>query len=162
MRQDPSEPAGQVAPPPAGDGFMETAAGALFLVVGAAALWLSRHYAIGTAVDMGPGYLPRLVAWGLVLLGAAGIARGVVVGGWRPPVVMLRPLAFLTIAILVFAQSIDRLGIVVTCIVTVVVAAAAERAARWREVPVIALGLAAFCALLFGYALNLAIPVWPR
>jgi putative tricarboxylic transport membrane protein len=98
----------------------------------------------------------------LVVLGAAGVARGVMVGGWRPPAVMLRPLLCISIAILVFAQTIDRLGIFIACAVTVVVAATAERAARWREVPAIALGLAVFCALLFGYALNLSIPVWPR
>jgi hypothetical protein len=161
MQHDPGEPAGQ-APPPAGEGFMEAVAGALFLAIGAAALWIGRNYPMGTAVNMGPGYLPQLVAWGLVLLGAAGIARGVLVGGWRPPSVMLRPLACISIAILVFAQTIDRLGIAIACAVTVAVAAAAQYAARWHEVPAIALGLAAFCALLFGYALNLSIPVWPR
>ena len=52
--------------------------------------------------------------------------------------------------------------LLIACAVTVVVAATADRAARWREVPVIAPGLALFCALLFGYALGLSIPVLPR
>ena len=93
---------------------MEAAAGTLFLVIGAAALWIGRAYPMGTAVNMGPGYMPRLIAWGLVLLGAAGIARGVIVGGWRPPQAMLRPLAVITVAILVFAQEMvpHRVGLV--------------------------------------------------
>jgi hypothetical protein len=51
---------------------------------------------------------------------------------------------------------------VIACVATVAIAAAAQSDVRWRQMPVIAASLAAFCALLFGYGLNLSIPVWPR
>ena len=45
-------------------------AGLLFLMVGCLALWFGRNYTFGTATKMGPGYLPTVLSWGLVLIGA--------------------------------------------------------------------------------------------
>ena len=53
-------------------------AGLLFMGVAAFGLWISRDYPIGTALRMGTGYVPRLLCWILLGLGAypgAGAAR---------------------------------------------------------------------------------------
>jgi putative tricarboxylic transport membrane protein len=143
-------------------GFADVAAGILFLALGGAALWIGGGYEAGNATDMGPGYFPRLIGWALVAFGMATILRGIVVGGWARPYLALRPLLVLSLAFIVFGLAIDRLGLFLAGALTVLVASFAQQQPRWRGVAATALGLGAFCAILFGYALNLSLPVWPR
>ena len=41
----------------------------MFLIIGALGLWAGRDLTMGTAAAMGPGYLPRMVCWLLILVG---------------------------------------------------------------------------------------------
>ena len=54
-------------------------AGLMFIAIAALGLWVSRDYPVGTALRMGTGYVPRLLCWILLGLGAdrpgAGAAR---------------------------------------------------------------------------------------
>src|SRR5262244_82166 len=54
-------------------------AGLMFAAVGAAGLWIAGDYPRGTALRMGPGYMPVMLCWGLVLLGPAGLALATLV-----------------------------------------------------------------------------------
>jgi hypothetical protein len=56
-------------------------AGLMFIAVAALGLWLSRNYAIGTALRMGTGYVPRLLCWILLALGAIIFVQGLAVAG---------------------------------------------------------------------------------
>ena len=170
MKSGPEEPA-PVGPPDgdagdglpgAGEGALELASGALFATLGLAALLIGRAYPTGSTLNMGPGYVPQVVAGGLVALGLIGVVRGLIVGGWRMPRVALRPLIFIAVAIVVFALTIDRFGLFIAASATALLGTAAQATVDWRRAPVVALLLAGFCALLFGYGLNLSIPVWPR
>ena len=143
-------------------GFADVAAGALFAAFGAAALHFGSGLKSGSAANMGPGYLPRLIAWGLVGFGIAIALNGLRRGGWRMVDLPMRPTICISLAVVAFALAIEPLGLVVTSVLTVVLAATGQRGMPWRQVPVIALGLAAFCALLFGLALGLPMPIWPR
>ena len=51
-------------------------AGALFMAVAVLGLWISRDYPIGTAFRMGTGYVPRLLCWILLGLGAVVLVQG--------------------------------------------------------------------------------------
>ena len=51
-------------------------AGLMFIGVAAFGLWLSRDYPIGTALRMGTGYVPRLLCWILLGLGALVLVQG--------------------------------------------------------------------------------------
>ncbi|WP_439499989.1 tripartite tricarboxylate transporter TctB family protein [Bosea sp. (in: a-proteobacteria)] len=144
------------------EGMIELLAGLLFAAIGGLALYLGRLYPAGSALDMGPGYLPRLVAFGLVGIGAIGIVRGWMSRDWVLPRTALRPILWVSAAILVFAASIERLGLFFACLAAVLIAAGSEAQIRWRELPLVALLLAGFCVVLFGYVLRLAIPVWPQ
>ena len=53
-------------------------AGLMFIAIAAFGLWLSRDYTMGTTLRMGTGYVPRLLCWLLLVLGAI-----VFVGGLR-------------------------------------------------------------------------------
>ena len=92
-------------------------AGLMFMAVAAFGLWLSRDYPIGTAFRMGTGYVPRLLCWILLGLGAVVFLQGlraaqaertVLAGGatgWRP-VVLVTPSQG------VLGLAIERLGLV--------------------------------------------------
>jgi hypothetical protein len=143
-------------------GIIDAVAGALFLLLGVAALWIGSAYEIGNATDMGPGYFPRLIGGALVLFGIATLGRGIMRGGWAQPAWALRPLIVLSLAFLVFGLTVERLGLFIAGVLTVLVSSFAQTRPRLIPVALTALGLGAFCAILFGGALNLSLPVWPR
>ncbi len=51
-------------------------AGLMFIAIAALGLWVSRDYPIGTALRMGTGYVPRLLCWILMGLGAVVLVQG--------------------------------------------------------------------------------------
>jgi len=141
--------------------------GLLFMVFAAFGLWLSRDYPIGTAVRMGTGYIPRLLCWILLGLGAlialqGGVAkaRGAdlqvsVAGAWQPVV-------FVTGALVVFALTLERLGMVVAIALLCGIGAVAARALKPVETIVAAAVLIVLSWAIFIVGLGLAIPVWPE
>ena len=48
----------------------------MFIAVAALGLWLSRNYPVGTALRMSTGYVPRLLCWLLMGLGAIVLVQG--------------------------------------------------------------------------------------
>jgi hypothetical protein len=143
-------------------GLTELLAGLMFIVIGALALFLGRDYPIGTALDMGPGYIPRVVSFGLIGMGTIGVVRGILARDWRWFGLPIWPMVWVGVAIIAFALLIGRAGLFIACVVAVLISALAAPQIRWREAPIVALVLAIFCTLLFGYALRLPLPVWPQ
>jgi hypothetical protein len=140
--------------------------GLLFLGVAAGGLWVSRNYPIGTASRMGTGYMPRLLLW--VLLGLGGVI--LVSGLWRTvPLretggsggVAWRPAVFITLSLVVFGLALERLGLVLSILLSTGIAATAGRGLRPLETAIATLVLIALCWLIFVVGLSLTIPVWP-
>ena len=102
-------------------------AGLLFIAVGALGLWLSRDYPIGTALRMGTGYVPRLLCWLLLGLGAVVLVQGLREAQDARPlssadIWALRPVIFVTASLVIFGLSIERLGLVVSILLLIGVA----------------------------------------
>ena len=51
-------------------------AGLMFIAIAALGLWASRNYPVGTALRMSTGYVPRLLCWLLMGLGAIVLVQG--------------------------------------------------------------------------------------
>lgn len=135
----------------------------LFLVaVAAGTLVVTRNLAVGHAADMGPGYMPRAVALGLLGFGVFFCIRGARRAGPALVPVQARPLLAILGAVGLFALTTQRLGLVVASVATVVVAGFATRENRPVETLVFALLLAGAAVLLFVKLLALPVPVWPR
>ncbi len=142
-------------------------AGLMFMGVAAAALWISRDYPIGTALRMGTGYVPRLLCWILLGLGAvvfllglrdAEADRGPASGGrsaWRP-------VFFVTASLVAFGLSIERLGLVISILLLIGLGAMGARNLRPLETLAAALVLIALSWLIFILGLGLTILVWPE
>jgi putative tricarboxylic transport membrane protein len=140
-------------------------AGLLFIVVAVLGLWISRDYPIGTALRMGTGYVPRLLCWLLLGLGAIVLvqglreAQGTLSSG---DVSALRPVIFVTASLVVFGLSIERLGLVVSILLLIGVGAVAARGLRPVETLAAALALIILSWGIFILGLGLTIPVWPE
>lgn len=138
-------------------------AGLFVLALGLVCLAAVGDLEIGDTREMGPGYVPRALAWFLVVAGA-GMAA---LGAWqaRPETaggIAWRPVLLASLAVLLFGLTVDRLGIVIAVLLSTAVASFASPISRARETPLLALALAALAAFAFVGGLGLAIPIWPR
>jgi hypothetical protein len=141
-------------------------AGLMFIGVGALGLWLSRNYPVGTALRMGTGYVPRLLCWILMGLGAVVLVQGLREadsarpsdGGARA---RLWPIAVVTSSLVVFGLSLERLGLVVAILLLIGIGSLAARGIKPWEALLAALGLIALSWTIFIQGLGLTIPVWP-
>ena len=141
----------------------DVAAGLLFIAIAAFGLWVSHDYAVGTALRMGTGYMPRLLCWMLLGLGAIILTQGL-----RAPAEPLRsrPSAWravisVTAGLVVFGLSIERLGLVLAIVLLTGIGAFATRALRPIETAIAAAALVALSWAVFILGLGLTIPVWP-
>jgi len=135
----------------------------LFLVaVAAGTLVATRNLAVGHAADMGPGYMPRVVALALMGFGLFFSGRGLrrVRVGIAP--VQLRPLLAILASVGIFALTAERLGLAIASVLAVILASFATRDGRLIETVAFAIVLSGAAVLLFVKLLGLPIPIWPR
>ena len=135
---------------------------ALFLIgLGALAFVLASDLPVGSAAVMGPGYVPRALALLIMIYGAVMGVRAAFVHREPFPKVAVRPLLLIGAAVALFAILLQLVGLVLTSVAVVICAGLAAYDVRLRENAVLAVGLAAFAALLFVTLLGLPIQVWP-
>src|SRR5262245_66039016 len=86
-------------------------AGCLFVVFGAAFLYVAQDYPLGSARRMGPAYFPVALSLVLIGIGLVTLARAFVVPG--PPIrdIALKALALVTAAIVLFGLLVQRAGL---------------------------------------------------
>lgn len=143
-------------------GPQDLAAGVLLVVVGSLGWTLIRHLPMGTALRMGPAYVPTVVSWMITGIGFILIARSLVVRGPRLETGPPRPLAVVLGSFGLFGLLIEGAGLVVASLALVLLAGVAAGERRWREAVVIAAALAGLAVLLFHVLLRLPMPIWPR
>ena len=146
------------------DGFrinQDFVAGLMFAGWGVAGLWAGRDYAMGSALRMGPGYMPRLLCWGLVILGVIIAVKGAMVAGEKIERWHWRPLVVVSLAVLAFAFLLEPTGLLVATLAIVVIGAFGGPEFKLTEVLILAAGLAAGAVAIFVYGLKLPLPIWP-
>lgn len=139
----------------------DVGAGLMFAGFGALGLYLARNYPMGTALRMEPGYVPHLLCWGMIGIGAFIVARGVLarsqpIARWH-----WRPLLFVLGALIAFRYLIEPAGLLLTTFTTVAIAACGSREVRIRDTALLGIGLATGAAALFIFALGLPMRLWP-
>ncbi|RLP72824.1 tripartite tricarboxylate transporter TctB family protein [Xanthobacter tagetidis] len=135
--------------------------GLLLVAIASAALFYISSLEIGTALDMGPGYFPLMIAAVLAVMGAVLVVRGLAVEGPEVPPMNLRAGALILGSFLVFALLLDRFGLVVAILAQTVVASFASReSVLWQSV-LFGAAMAAGSVALFIWLLGLPVEVWP-
>lgn len=142
-------------------GETDLACGLFLLACAVAVWWFGQGLKVGTAYRMGPGYAPMLLSWTIgafgVVLCVLGVTRqGPAIERWR-----IRPLVFVLGAMVVFALSVEKAGLLIAATLAVVLAGVAAPNPRVREIALLALCLAAGACALFAVALQLPLKVFP-
>ena len=136
-------------------------AGLLLIAIGAVAVVVAGDYPMGVAMRMGPGYFPTVLGAILLLFGAFILGRGLRSGikirgawGWRP-------LALITLSIVLFGVVVERLGMLPALVTLFFVCAAGGHEFRFKEVLLLSILMTAFTAVVFLYGLRLPYPLLP-
>jgi hypothetical protein len=131
--------------------------GALFLGIGAVALWAVPR-PLGTLAAMGSGYFPMLLGSGLVLLGFAAMVLGVLAGtktrALRLPVV---PTCCVLGGVLAVAALITAAGLAVSLLLLVAASSYKRLLSRPLEVLAIYVVLLPLTWFIFVYTIQLPI-----
>ena len=133
--------------------------GTFFVAVGLLALYLSRDYDMGSALDMGPGYFP---SW----LGGIMIGFGVIIGGLSFSVAndadqdrskwAFRPWLVLPATLAVYALLMDAdAGFVPSLLVLILGCALAHKDVHWRETILLSILVTAGAVAIFIYGIEL-------
>jgi putative tricarboxylic transport membrane protein len=137
------------------------AAGMVLLIFAAGAWWFGRHLPMGSGARMGPGTMPMLIAGTLAVLGGVIALRAALIESPRLEAWALRPMLLVVAPLALFGIAIERVGLVIAALATVIVAGLAARDFRWHEILAAAAALTAFSVLVFRVGLGLSLRVWP-
>lgn len=138
----------------------------LMIVAAAFAVSASRH-SFGTLFRMGPGFYPFLVSVVLAFLGLSITIGGLV---RRPPdlpedapSLELRTVSAVLGGVLVFALALERIGLVTSALLLILIAASAEERPKLARTVILAMCLAAIAAAIFigGLGMNIRMFRWP-
>jgi hypothetical protein len=136
-------------------------AGVFFAAIGALGLYFGADYAFGTTARMGPGFMPKLLCWALLGLGALIAFIGFVRHAEPMDSWSIRPLIFVLAAVVVFGALIETAGLIASVVGVTFVAGLGSTDTRWGETLIVALGLAAGSVLIFVKALGLTMQILP-
>ena len=130
--------------------------GLVFSGIGVGALWLDQAYQIGSAMAMGPGYVPMIIGSLLVLLGVVKMIsslRSATASTFRLP--GLRALALLVLGAVLFGLCIDRFGLLPSVLGLVICATGVGVRYRMWEVAIILFVLCVISGALFVFGMGL-------
>jgi hypothetical protein len=141
-------------------------AGVVFVAIGVAALVLGRDLDVGSAADMGEGYVPWAMAIALIALGTLIV----VLAWWTDPDradrrlerMRWRPMVFVTAAILAFVAALGPLGLIAAIACSVFAANFAGQPLRAWPLAVLILVLSLGVTAVFVWGLGLPVHALPR
>lgn len=133
--------------------------GLFFVGLGAVALHGAARLATGTAAQMGPGYFPRMLAIGSILLGLALVVRAFTGTRQAFPGFPVRAMLLILGGSLCFAVLLRPLGLIPAVLATVIVGSLASREMTVGAMVLAAVVLTAGTAFIFSYALGLPMPL---
>ena len=150
---------------PGGDGsiWQHAVSGGVLVVFGLAILVVSWDYHLGSLRDMGPGYMPRIIALGLV-----GIGLGVLVSDLRGTVqphdepAHWRALVFISAAVLIFVALIEPAGLIPAMFCAVAASKLANSRSGLVSIVIYSAAVTFAGWLLFIVALGLPLTVFGR
>jgi hypothetical protein len=130
-------------------------AGLLMVTVGSVAFWMALDYPFGSALRMGPGYFPRVLAGIFIAFGIYVGLRGLRTGEKVEGIWGWKALACVTVAFWVFGWLMDRVGFIPSLVVLFFVSAFAGHEFKFKEVVILATVMIIFAWSVFIYGLGL-------
>lgn len=137
------------------------ASGVLFALIAVAALYIGADYPMGSPQRPGTGVLPRILALCLLATGVFLIGKSIIFGDVTMERWAWRPLFAITIATTMFGLTIDDLGLAITMILAMSIAALGTHDTRWPEFAGFLVIMIFGSWALFIWLLGMPIPMWP-
>ncbi|KPK19826.1 MAG: tripartite tricarboxylate transporter TctB family protein [Betaproteobacteria bacterium] len=134
-------------------------AGLLLIGVGAGAFYMALDYPFGSTRSMGPGYFPRILAGIAIAFGIVTLLKGVrmpelVKGRWG-----WKPLAMITLSLVVFGWVVERFGFVPALVALFFISALGGHEFRFKEVAILTVVMTIFAIAVFVVLLGLPYPL---
>ena len=139
--------------------------GLMFVLVGAGFAIGAMNYSMGTSARPGAGYFPLILSVIMAILGAIVLFKSLMIESANgDPIgsIAWKPLLIIVAAIVVFGLTLDRLGMILTVPILIIISSFAGDEFRWRGVIISSIVLTFFSWAVFVYGLKLTIPIWPR
>lgn len=133
----------------------DVVAGVLFVALGAWFVVSALELELGTALRMGPGYFPLVLAALLILLGVLIVVRALRDRPAEFGSVAWRALPFILAAPIVFGLTIRGLGLVPSLAMEVLLVSFASRSMRPLVAVCLTVALTVFCVGVFSFGLGL-------
>jgi hypothetical protein len=138
-------------------------AGLLFIFIGLGALLVAQNnYPMGTTRSMGPGYFPIVLSIIMATFGMIIIIRGLIKndrieGRWG-----IRPLALVTLGIIVFGFLMERLGMAPSLLAMFFISALGGREFQFKEVLILSIVMifASWLIFIYGMGVQLNLFSW--
>ncbi|MBS0222802.1 MAG: tripartite tricarboxylate transporter TctB family protein [Proteobacteria bacterium] len=133
--------------------------GVMFIAFGLVTIYFGRNLAVGTAVRMGPGYVPNMLAYILLVLGLIIAGFALLKGGELVEAPQLRPIVMVTIGIIAFGLLFETTGLLPSLVVLVLLTSLGGSEFKLVEVLGNIVVLAILCILVFKVGLGMNITV---
>jgi hypothetical protein len=131
--------------------------GLMFAGFGVLALIMGSNLAIGTAVRMGPGYVPRMLSYILIALGIAIIVRAVISPSDSIERFRFKPITMITIGVVVFALLFESAGLAPALVCLIFLSALGGEEFKIVETTLACIVLIALCIVIFKLGLGMNI-----
>jgi hypothetical protein len=133
--------------------------GLLFIAFGLAALYFGQKLALGTAVRMGPGYVPRMLSFILLGLGLLICIVALVTSGEAVEKPKWKPITMVTVGVVCFAFLFERAGLLPSLVVLILLASLGGEEFKLKEVIANMVVLAILCTVVFKVGLGMNISI---
>jgi hypothetical protein len=131
-------------------------AGVMFVIFGAAAVYMSREYPMGSAMRMGPGYFPTYLGILMMLFGLGIGAKGILKGSDEIGPWAFKPVIVLSLGVIAFGLLIEKVGFVPSLVALILITSLSGREKiRWLEVLIVTIVLVIGAVGVFIYGIGL-------
>jgi hypothetical protein len=133
--------------------------GIIYIAIGVTAIIIGQDYKMGTALKMGPAYFPFILSSLLILIGLISLVRSFIKPGSPLGSFALKGMLLVTAATILFGLTLRGGGLIIALPLLVISSAYASSRFNWRHSIMLAIGLTAFCILIFLKGLGVPIPI---
>ena len=131
----------------------------MFAGFGVLALVMGSNLAVGTAIRMGPGYVPRMLSYILIALGIAIIVRAVIAPGEPIERFRWKPTTMITIGVVVFALLFETAGLAPALVALIFLSALGGQEFKLIETILACITLTILCIVIFKLGLGMNISI---
>jgi len=133
--------------------------GLMFIGFGLFVLYFGQKLAVGTSVRMGPGYVPHMLSYILLVLGVLICVIALYAGGETVEAPKWRPITLVTVGIVAFALLLESFGLFPALVALVIIASLGGDEFKLTEVVGNVVVLTILCILVFKVGLGMNISV---